>query len=518
MMPRARLLTPLFATALAALVPTPAKAQEDGLRGFVVSPALIRERAASGRPATVELTIENFEPAIMQGTIKLDPMLPENGSYRPQAGMKHARDCSTWFGETTQEFQIPARGRTTLKLSAKIPKVPSGPYWCVATIAPRFGNSRKIVFQYQVPVMLFVGTQPRPDLRFTTPNLSIQGGRAAVEVPIDNVGAGFATVGSRIELREAATGRLVRRLQDPERDLYPETKRTLRIDFGPLPDGTYTVNSVTRAGVRNYPALSRTFAVKGQKVQPLSDQDTVELAPVTLEPSLIRAEVPAGARRTMAFRVTNVSANEATLDFAVRSLSQTENGTYELGDKAPTSGLKLELDPPSVTLAPKAAATVRLVAELPAGAAGDHWFGVMVKSREKSKMSEQVAGRINVPATEQPKLTAKSLGFERINGRASNVTVQLQNTGNTALRPMATAEVLRDGVRKVTTLEVPTLADGGILPGSALNYRIPLPLNLDPGTYAIVVTYQFGETLFERLTVPLTIAAPPAKKSGKAKK
>jgi hypothetical protein len=271
-------------------------------------------------------------------------------------------------------------------------------------------------------------------------------------------------------------------------------------------------------GLRNFSPMQQAVSVRGGKVTPLSKEETKELSALSFNPSALLKAEPAGGRRTYAVALTNSTAQPITVDLSLGKLVQQPNGSFVVSAEQPSS-VVLSISPGQVVLPAKGSRTIKVTAEIPKGAKGDTWFGVEAQPVGVRMMAEQLVGRIAIPGTGEPSLALRSLGLEKINGRASAMTLEIKNKGNAAVVPLATARVLKDGVRVVADLEVPMLGDGGVLPGATLQNRIPIPLGLAPGSYLVSVTYQFSETQSDRITERFTVTAPkkaaPPKKAGK---
>jgi hypothetical protein len=488
------------------------------MNGFTVSPGIFRSPVIPGKVGTLRLTLENFEPAPMNATLRISSVVPESGSYRMKLGEKHERDASSWFLKKEQKVVVRRDQKLVVEMQFKAPAVKPGSFWCMAELLPTFGSGQAKIL-YQIPIFFYAGNRPpRPDLRLSTPSLQVAGRKAKVLVPLENAGDGMLTVVVRADIRDAQSGRLLQRIQDVDRDIYPHTSRVIPIEAKGLADGNYVVSTVTQMGLRNFSPMQQAVSVRGGKVTPLSKEETKELSALSFNPSALLKAEPAGGRRTYAVALTNSTAQPITVDLSLGKLVQQPNGSFVVSAEQPST-VVLSISPGQVVLPPKGSRTIKVTAEIPKGAKGDTWFGVEAQPVGVRMMAEQLVGRIAIPNTGEPSLALRSLGLEKINGRASAMTLEIKNKGNAAVVPLATARVLKDGVRVVADLEVPMLGDGGVLPGAILQNRIPIPLGLAPGSYLVSVTYQFSETQSDRITERFTVTAPkkaaPPKKAGK---
>jgi hypothetical protein len=504
-----RLIKSCFALLLASMA-SPTFSQ--GMGGFAASPALIRSPVLANKVGTLRIDLENFEATPLTATVRVLSVKPDNGSYAMQLGVKHPNDASGWFKAPEQKITVARDQKYTIQLPFKAPTIKPGAYWCTVEIAPTFAGRRANMI-LQVPVFFYAGRPMRPNLKIGTPGLAINGRKQRITVPLENAGDGLLTVVVRADIRDAGSGRVLQRLQDVDRDLYPHTNRVLALNLNPLKDGNYIISATTQLGLRNFSPMQQAVRVQGGKVSVLSPAEVKELSNLTFVPAAILEDKGTpGARRTKTVQVLNGTGQQVTVNLTLGGLTQQPNGSYQLTE-SPPKGVNVSISPTEVTIPARGSRTIKIVMEVPKDAKGDTWFGIEAEAKGTRMMAEQMIGRVTVPSTAMPGLALKSLGLEKINGRPTSMSFEIRNTGNAAISPAGEAHILLNGITPINEAdpEVPILGDGGILPGAQLTNKVQIPLSLKPGTYLLSVVYQYSDTQFDRITERFTVTPPPKK-------
>ena len=508
---KALLLVALLASQVGTVLGQP---QVNGLRGMAVVPVMFRQPARAGTTITLPIGVTNLESGPISVQLEINPVTYQEWTYGPLLGKATKYDCSSWFAETKMTSSVPSREQKFFPLKCAIPKgTEPGAYYCLGTIVPTISGDNSVIrTQYQIPIILYVGAQPKADLKFGSPELTASTKENFVEVPFLNESKAFLVVGATVQVRDLTTNRLIAARSDSDRNLYPESHRKLHFTVPLLPDGRYRVQAVCQAGIRTFRPIIAEFIVKDNKSQPLTEKALLSLPPFVVDPGRLQVALPPNSRRSVAIKFTNVSDNPLTVSLTAHKLTQLPNGALQVLDDGPAPPLGLTLTPDSVSIEPKRTVTVRVVVNLDDGASGDNWFAISARTTNGDSMSEEVYGNARVPETlkvrYQPKLTITPKEVGTVNGIPISLDYEITNVGNIALQPHPSASVLEGGLTGVATLEVPPLGDGGILPGSTLHNRVMLPLNLKPGAYAVEISYQYTEDLFEKKLIPFTIPAP----------
>ncbi len=484
---------------------------------MAVVPVMFRQPARPGGVVTLRIGVQNLEAGPLTAQLEIRPVTYQQWTYGPILDKATKYDCSTWFAETKVEGTVKARSEGVFTLKCNIPKgTEPGAYYCMGTIVPKFSNDNsKIVTQYQIPIILYVGNQPKVDLKFGSPELTASTKENFVEVPFQNESEAFLVVGATIQVRDLTTGRIVAVRTDSDRNLYPESNRKLHFTVPLLADGQYRVQAVCQAGTRTYRPITADFVVRDNVSKPLTDKTLISLPPFVVDPGRVHVNMPAGSKRQLAIKFTNISDKPLTVSLTSHKLSQQSNGSLQVLDDGPVPPLGVTLTPDTITIEPKRVTTARVTLTLDAGASGDNWFAISAITTTGDSMSEEVYGSATVPETREVKFQPKVSIVEKEIGKVGagypiSVDYEVTNTGNIALKPQVTAGVLESGLTAVATIEVPVLGDGGILPGATLHNRLMLPLTLKPGTYAVEIKYQYGEDLFERKLIEFNVPAPKA--------
>src|SRR5579884_2012376 len=97
---------------------------------------------------------------------------PSTIGPNPEFGGQNPHDCSAWFTSPELNQVVAPNSLGVINLPLKVGHVRSGVYWCMLRVSPHFQNDPSTINpEYQVPVILFVGAQPRPSLKLGTPQL-----------------------------------------------------------------------------------------------------------------------------------------------------------------------------------------------------------------------------------------------------------------------------------------------------------------------------------------------------------
>jgi len=507
--PAFRRVVGLLATSLILASTAVAQSSATGLRGFTLSPLMFRSEIPSGGSHSLAVEVQNLEPTVVRTSLRVQSATFDDWTYRANLGQAHERDCSRWFRRA--EFQQSVRPNTghTFRLQLDVPRAARGVYWCMLSIVPVPDRSTGVFLtEYQVPVILFVGQQPRPGLKLGEPSVEISASERAVQLPFENTGDAFLIIGASGEIRDRATGKLVQEVSERDRNLYPHTRRNLRFPIPTLPDGDYFVVVRPQAGTRVFPPMRKEFSVRSGRAESEGGGRMSSLAPFTMEPQRLRAELPAGGRRALAIKLTNDGAEAATIELKAMGVRQNETGAFQSIPDGPSGSLSVEVSPGTVTVPAGRSVSVRLNLGVAADATGDHWFAVSARGVGGTTIAEEMYGSVIVPNSAKASAKLGEPEVEFVKGVPLAVSFTVANTGNVALMPIYGASVLEKGVTSVAQLQVPRLGDGGLLAGNRLRYRVMLPATLKPGAYLVSVSCQYGERMFDTLRVPIKVPVP----------
>ena len=502
----ARITATILSGAMLASATSPVQ-QAGSPGGVVISPVMFRTEVVPGSSYTLPVDISNLGAVDLDVRVLLSSVAYNEWSYTGVQGASNERDCSKWFAKTAFQMALKPRKDGTCKLELRVPKVKAGCYYCTASVTPRVPNRNDMITaSYEIPIILLVGKQPKAEIKLGSPVLDGTPENPIIKVPFENAGDGFTVIGTNVALTNLSTGRVVGRFADSDRNLYPHTKRWLTFGGPALDGGVYAVSVGNESGTRKYPKLVSQAKVAKNKITMARAGETFELAPITLEPGLMSLDLTKGGSRSSVLRVRNTSKDAISLQLKAGRLTQAKSGAFEV---VPDDNQQdVLLDPAVVTVGAGRSASVKVKVSAKPGAVGDQWYGISVfASSLKNSIPEDVYLRvINKAGT--PSLHMTSLGLDWSKGRPLSLKFTVQNDGTMALRPIVSASVMSRGVDVIAQLQVPQIGDGGILPGSTLENIVQLPANLLPGSYAVVVQYQFGDELFERLNIPFQIAPP----------
>jgi hypothetical protein len=484
------------------------------LSGMTIAPLMFREQVGVGGKVVLQIQVQNLQQDVLTVSTDVVPVTFDDWTYLAKFGNVTPNDCAPWISLSQVNQAVPANAQGQVKLAVKVPHVHPGVYWCMARVSPHFQNDLSTIgAQYQIPIILFVGAQQRPTLKLDTPELVRRGEEVDVHVPFENTGDGFTVVGANVELRQAATGRLLGTFYDFDRNLYPHSKRNLVFSAGTLGEGQYIITSKPEAGTRSFSPMIRRFDITRTDIRPATDAQTFDLSPITFDPGAVHVQMPAGGQRSAVLRVTNNSANAESVKIQVRGLTQDPDGAFSVGATTPTGPFLVAADPEELQLDPGRTESVRLAIGSSKDSAGDYWFAIDASTKDSHEISEQIYGNLTIP-NGQPKLDLKLVELKKIGQYPYSVTFQVINGGSMSLKPIPFAQVLEQGLTPVANLQVPALGGGGVLPGSVLRNEVLLPPNLKPGAYSLNIKYQYGQELFATLTVPVMVPSSKPKTKG----
>ena len=494
--------------------PCAAQTQNNGLRGLVITPLMFRNEVHTGTKIALPVEIQNLQQSLLTVRMELSSVQFDDWTYIPKFGDNHPHDCSSWFAVRQENRSVQTGAREVINLTATIPHVKQGVYWCMARLTPHFQDDPSTIFaQYQIPIILFIGHQPRPTLALGTPTLIADAGVPQIRVPFESTGEGFTVIGATVQLRQASTGRVIGNYFDSDRNLFPGTKRNLIFSPGDLPPGQYLVVSKAQAGARTFSPIVGHYTITKDGVRPTDKNEKFEMSPVQLDPGAIHLTMPAGGQRSAVVRVVNSSDKPISVKMLVRSLAQTPNGAFELGSDVPSGKLSVTADPEEVQIDPGRMAAVRLAVSGARDSSGDLWFGVKAQTNASNEIAEEIYGSVAIPGG-TPKLELSQLMLRKNGQYPYSLRFAIKNTGTMSLKPIPFAQVLEQGLTPIATLQVPILGSGGVLPGSILENEVMLPPNLAPGAYTVNVKYQYGDSLFAELAVPITVPSVKSRKQG----
>lgn len=507
------------AFALTALTTAQAQDARTAIGGLLISPLLHRVSVKPGQQSEITFTVEN--PTQVSETLsgQISSFTVEDWTYRTQYDQPHPRDCREWFAQQTIEQPVTPGQRMDLRMKFEAPRNAKGPYWCMLKLTPKpTGSTTKALITYEVPVVIVVDKNPKPQLEIASPTIresvSRDNKRSYVaSLPIVNASGGFTPIGAEGVLRNANTGRIVSTMRLEDRNLLPETKRQISFMLPDLADGKYKLTFKALMGNRALPPVTSEYSVTRGVPKLLTEGSSMALTPVSIDPTGITASIAPGGNRTMMVKVRNNGDHALPLLIEPRTVEQSANGAIGIGEDAPKN-INVDIEKNESPLAPGETRVLRLQLGVPQGAGGDLWFALAIREQGNGKsLAESVFGTVNVPNSEKPLVEVQKPEVMSDAGNPVAIKFRVQNTGNVALRPDPSAAVLEGGVRLVERPAVPLIGDGGLLPGGAIENTIMIPPSLKPGDYVVEISYQYGDKDYAKVRVPIKISAPVAKKA-----
>jgi len=506
------------ATLAALVVCAAAQTEVQGLRGMAIAPVMYRATGHAGAALALPVEIQNLDMTPVKVTLTIHSVTYSDWTYGPNLDKANKFDCSDWFPTKTYEKTIASTSNFTIPLKCTVPKgTLNGVYYCLGTIEPTVdpSNPNKIHAQYQIPIIVRIGSLPKPELKFGSPTLDVQSNLTTITMPFVNDGDVFTVIGATAQVRDA-TGRLVATRTDADRNLYPQSKRKLSFSLPQkLPDGQYQVQVTCQVNLQTFRPITAAYVVTKGKAVPATPGAVISLPPFTVDPPVFHGSMPTGATRMQTIKFTNQTANQLTVAVTVHRLSQSNNGLFQVLEDKAIEPLQVELSPETLVIPPRGTAVLRVKASVASGATGDTWFAISAVSTAHDSLSQEIYGSIRVPKTENPKLEITPGEVGKVGSIPISTDYEVTNNGNIALLPKVNASIMEAGLTAIAKLEVPPLGDGGILPGATLHNRLMLPPNLKPGAYTVRLEYQYaekdGQPISEIKQLPFFV--PAAKKT-----
>ncbi len=489
---------------------------------MAIAPLMYRATGHAGAALSLPVQITNLNQAPVRLILTVHAVTYDDWSYAPELDKASPFDCSTWFPVKQYTETLEANGQLTIPLKCDVPKgIAPGIYYCLGTIDPQVNanDPNQIRPEYTIPIIVRVGTLPRPQLQFGQPILTIGKTNSAVDMPFINDGNEFAIIGASIQIRDA-TGRAVASGIDPDHNLYPQSKRSLTLTVpSRLPDGQYHVQVTCQVNLQTFRPITAAFVVSKGKAVPATAASMISLPPFTIDPPVFHQKIPIGGTKFQAVKFINQTDQPVTVEISARKLTQSTNGLFQVLDDTVGAPLSLKVNPSTLVLPGHGSANALVLMSVGPNASGDLWFALSAISTAKDSLSQEAYASIVVPGTESPKLTITQRALNKVGGIPISVDYDVTNTGNVALLPKISASVLESGLTPVYKLEVPQLGDGGIIPGATLSNRVMLPPNIKPGAYTIRLEYQYAETkdlqpISEVKIIPLIVPVSTNSKSG----
>lgn len=492
-----------------------AQTEPQGLRGMAIAPVMYRATGHVGGTVSLPIEVQNLEPRPLRISLKIRAVRYSDDTYGANLDEKTKFDCSDWFATTTFTSTISSTSTYKIPLKCVVPKVEPGVYYCLGTIDPNIvGDNSTIIAQYQIPIIILVGKMPKQDLKFGSPVMTVQPAYTTITLPFINSGDSFSVIGATVQIRESVTGRLIATRTDVDRNLYPQTKRNLTFSIpSKLPDGQYIVQCTTQANLQTFRPFSASFVVNKGNAVPATESSIISLPPFTVDPGVIHESLPAGATRVTTVKFINQTTSPVNVAVTTHRLTQSNNGLFQVVEEAPMAPLTVETTPELLTIPGRGTSTLRVKISVAPGTKGDAWFAVSAVSTTRDSLSQEVYCSVSVPNTGTPSLSIEQKEVGKVNDVPISVDYEVTNTGDIALLPRVSAAVLEGGLTAVAKLEVPSLGDGGILPGATLHNRLMLPPNLKPGGYTVRLEYQYaegkdGQALSELKLFPFNVPVP----------
>jgi len=446
---------------------------------LAVSPAIIELKGYPGGLTTFTLSVSNAGSEPLDCTIGVSAMKILAGGLPVQVD-DAPRSCRDWITIEPDSFRLAPREDKRLVGRMRPAKNVAGGYYAVIAcqgLPERSADARAdrgvaagIRFSYRnlVPVLLSI---PAPQLKAiieaADPIVTRRQGSRGYDlhIPVRNRGNIHSRLSGTIELRSQA-GQVVGRfeLAAGRGFILPQHER-LFVSHLPvnLPDDIY-VTAVRLQAENSGRPMRSAFSFYIQNGEPtvakipdaVRDQIRKQSAGFTVSPPQIWLPMQAGARRSQAVELVNLTRETLRLHARVLEWSRAADGQDRVSAEAPSharSGRALvRLMQPEIELAPLSRRRVPVVVSLPKEATGERYVAIAF-DRADMELDASPAGRtrrsslLRVYAQGTAKTEAAITRFDAV--RQPNGAVQFrvtyQNKGNVSIAPEVSFAVLDEG-------------------------------------------------------------------------
>ena len=493
---------------------------------LTISPNIIELRSYPGGLETFTVSVGNTGDVPIVCTMRVSA-LNVLAAGLPVAVDDAPRSCKDWITLAPETFTLRPKDGKRVVCRVRPPRKTGGGYYAVISCdaVPQTrgeqeggagGAGAVITFTHRAlaPVLLIV---PAPDMRAiieaARPILA-RSDRVpgyTLELPVRNRGNIHARMTGTAEVRSEA-GQLVERfdLASGRGFILPDHER-LFASRGAinLPDGLYVVRLTLEAQNSRQPMTNAfPFYVKEglPTVAEITDELRAELnklsAGFAVSPAQMQVVLRAGARRTQAAELVNLTRETIRLNAAVMEWYRSQDGRDLVSLEKPPhdrSGRSfVSLQEQEIELRPLSRQRVPLVVALPKGTTGERYAAVTFDRADvqldrapAARASRSTTIRVQEEATAAPAAQMTKFQAARTPNGTIEFTAQFKNTGNVGLVPDVSFSITDENgsaVGKVTPPGDPSFVQaGGEGTVSAEWSRV-----LDPGQYTGQLTFRFS--------------------------
>jgi len=519
-----------------------------------LSPVIIEQRAYPGGLRQFTLSVSNTgkEPLDCQMTVYAMRVM---GGGLPTPVDEAPRSCKDWITVEQNKFTLGPRTGKKIVCRVRVPKADvAGGYYALlscegtprgAASAPgkRPGVTAGIRFSYRVMVPVLL-TVPAPDMKAVIdvgkPMVSLAKSRKGykIDLPVRNRGNVHMRIEGFIEVRSEA-GQLVERfdLKAGRGFVLPMHERlfTSRGHVN-LPDGGYVANAQFRAKEARRPMrVAFPFYVQDGKpvVAEMTDELRAKLAKeaagFTVSPPQLGVRLRAGARRTEAIELANMTRHTLRLRATVLEWERAPDGTDLVVTRKPSHhrsalGL-LSLRQSEIELRPLARQRVPLLISLPKGATGERYAAVTFDRADlvldaSPKARARRSALLGVHALATGTYEVKIAQFEalrRPNGSV-RLVLKIKNSGDLSVTPEATFYIINERDVRIGKTG-PATRPPFILAGGEGVVSAEWTKVLDPGEYTTTASLRYSPkdpplSARAKFTVPKPTAEKTPPKAG----
>lgn len=467
--------------------------------------------------------------------------MSEDGTTLQSSEPNAKYDATAWIACTPTDFRLDPGKKQIIKCVVIIPKNCSGSYYTFVSVlgipvirsssTNTTGAAINVNMSFRASCVVLIAVKngnPQPELAIRNIDLRPNGNSLdankswQIFARVENTGALYSWTMGSAEIRNGVGNRVWQGALSAGQGLlapgYPRlyTNATAII----LPDGDYNISLLVSAkGTRQTITASQVFRLSQGKAMPVDAAGpawarTSPLALSSQEVSFMG--IPAGAQRQQTLQLKNLSDKPMRYLVEMSGWRVTEDnmGEFCSVEQDPQGSANwIEVTPREVTLAPNAITTLRIVAKVPPGIAGEHFCALLLKPQVENGLATSVLVSVVPQKTEKSSAEVKIIGIAEDKASKYNIKTQVRNTGNVRIAPSLTISIIDEKGKQVGEIISSNEEQRVILPGAVQQYVVIWEKPLLPGKYTLKVSAKLtlvSEAISNstEFTIPLADALP----------
>lgn len=288
--------------------------------------------------------------------------------------------------------------------------------------------------------------------------------------------------------------------------ILPEATVNMRtITRRNLPPGEYVARAVVEYGSQRPIVVEKSFVISSEGIGGKEEKREEHPIMLVVDPMNLEIMTSPGAFRSETVKVTNLGKEEIQVTASVYPLLYDLYGEPVPKEERGVAPSWIEVTPVSFSLKPNQSRNVRVSVRVPKEFSGSYYADLMF--RTEGNLQAEVGANLLVFAGKAESITKKAsvdMTHQVMKGEGVYLDIVFENVGNYHLSP--TFVFALDKVKPQTVTEegliVPEesqrliqqdiTTNYPVLPNTKRVYRVFIPMNLEPGTYNLLVRCDFG--------------------------